>query len=233
MADDLVVGRAEASRRPDGRVFLSIDAWHEAVFDRLAEAMVPNLPTPLHTIVDEVDIDLRTAWERAGFTAGRREWEYLVSTDPRVAGRGAATDLGEVIVLPLGALPEEPLLQAYNMIRAEVGPDRMPVEITDCRGGAAIDPARYAVADRSGDIVGLLRIVSRRRHARIEFVAVRAGHRRRGIARALLTGVLDELHRSGIGTVSAYVDAGNTAAVALFDGLAGRRAGSNIELVLR
>ncbi len=39
LEDDLVVGRGEASRRPDGRMFVSIDAWHGAAFDRLAEAI--------------------------------------------------------------------------------------------------------------------------------------------------------------------------------------------------
>ena len=31
--DDLVVGRGDASPRPDGRLFLSVDAWHDSVFD--------------------------------------------------------------------------------------------------------------------------------------------------------------------------------------------------------
>lgn len=67
LEDDLVVGRGEASRRPDGRVFLSVDAWHGAVFDHLAEAMLRDLPRPLYTVVDEADLDLTTDWLRAGF----------------------------------------------------------------------------------------------------------------------------------------------------------------------
>ena len=34
--DDCVAGRAEAWYRPDGRLFLSVDSWHSAVFDQLA-----------------------------------------------------------------------------------------------------------------------------------------------------------------------------------------------------
>ncbi|MGW4485810.1 hypothetical protein ACWEOE_18455 [Amycolatopsis sp. NPDC004368] len=34
--DDRVTGRAEATTRADGRVFLSVDAWHRSVFDQLA-----------------------------------------------------------------------------------------------------------------------------------------------------------------------------------------------------
>jgi hypothetical protein len=32
--DDVVVGRGYAEHRPDGRLFVSIDAWHDATFDR-------------------------------------------------------------------------------------------------------------------------------------------------------------------------------------------------------
>ena len=52
-----MIGRGEASRRPDGRIFLSIDTWHRAVFDRLATAMLADLPSPLYTMVDEADHD--------------------------------------------------------------------------------------------------------------------------------------------------------------------------------
>jgi GNAT superfamily N-acetyltransferase len=58
LGDDLVVGRGEAWRRPDGRTFLSIDAWHGPVFDRLADAMLADLPRPLYTVVDEADLDV-------------------------------------------------------------------------------------------------------------------------------------------------------------------------------
>src|SRR3954452_15486997 len=83
LEDDLVAGRGEASRRPDGRMFVSIDAWHGAAFDRLAGAMLAALPRPLHTVVDEADLDLTAQWQRAGFTTRRREWEYAQPTDPR------------------------------------------------------------------------------------------------------------------------------------------------------
>src|SRR4051812_32078301 len=84
--DDLVVGRAHANHRPDGRLFVSIDAWHNATFDRLAEAMLAELPGPLYTVVDETDVELTANWQRAGFTIRRREWEYDVPTDPQITG---------------------------------------------------------------------------------------------------------------------------------------------------
>ncbi len=226
VADGRTVGRGDASRRPDGRLFLSIDAWHDSVFDRLAAVLLPELSTPLYTVVDEVDTDLRSAWERAGFTVHRREWEYFGSTDPRHTGLDSVPIPAEVRILPVGAAQEGPLLELYSTIRAEVHTVACPV------GTVPIDPARCAVATRSGRYVGLLRVATRRRHARIELVAVHTDIRRRGIARALLAEVLGALHGSGIETVSAYVDDADTAAVALFDGIS-RRAGSNLELVRR
>src|SRR5436309_15880432 len=80
LEDDLVVGRGEASRRPDGRIFVSIDAWHDAAFQRLAEAMLTALPRPLHTLVGEAEVELTLRWQRAGFTTRRREWEYALPT---------------------------------------------------------------------------------------------------------------------------------------------------------
>ena len=40
LEDDQVVGRGEATRRPDGRLFLSIDSWHGEVFDQIGRAHV-------------------------------------------------------------------------------------------------------------------------------------------------------------------------------------------------
>ncbi|MGY2061226.1 hypothetical protein ACW9HQ_40685, partial [Nocardia gipuzkoensis] len=146
VAEDRVVGRGEASRRPDGRVFLSIDSWRDTDFDRLAAAMLPELSTPVYTVVDEVDTDLRTAWERAGFTVRRREWEYFAAIGPQPDSIPA-----DVTILPLGAAEPEPLRSAYATIRAEIdatlGWDRMPDEVVGCPDGTmAIDPARCAVA---------------------------------------------------------------------------------------
>src|SRR5690349_6652705 len=71
--DDRVVGRGEATRRPDGRTSLSVDTWLGAVFDRLAAAMVAELTGPVHTLVDDADLDLVDRWKRAGLAVRRRE----------------------------------------------------------------------------------------------------------------------------------------------------------------
>ena len=238
LEDDQVVGRGDAARRPDGRLFLSVDAWHGAVFDRLAGAMLADLPRPLYTVVDVADLDLTSDWERTGFTIRRREWEYVVPTDPRVTGLGSVQPPPGVSTVPVGEAREAPLRALDRVIRDEVeatvGWHEMPAEVLPRPAGdTVVDPSKYAVAVRSGQYVGLLRLALVPRRPRIGLIAVRADLRRRGIARALLAEVLGSLHRGGIGTAFAEVNASNGAAAALFDGVGARRAGRTLELILR
>jgi ribosomal protein S18 acetylase RimI-like enzyme len=227
--NDQVVGRGEASRRPDGRLFLSADAWHDAVFDQLADAMLAALPRPLHTIVDEADPDLTAGWARAGFTTRRREWEYLVPTDPQVTGLHAVHPPAGVTIIPAA---EGPLRALDRVIRdeveASVGWREMPTEVLP---RSALDPTRCTVAAQADQYVGLVRLAGRPQQPRIGLIAVRAGQQRRGVGRALLAHVLGSLHSAGVPTASAEVTESNSAATALFDGVGARRVSSNLELV--
>lgn len=236
---DRVVGRGDTSHRPDGRTFLSIDSWHDAVFDQLADAMLADLPRPLYTLVDEADLDLTSCWERAGFATRRREWEYLLPTDPRITGLGSVRPPEGVTIVPVGAAQEGPLREVYDAIRAEVdatvGWDSMPAEVLARPDGTPLlDPLKYAVAVQADRYVGLLRVTGRvTRQPRIGLLAVRSDQHRRGIARALLAHVLGSLHRSGVETASAEVHESNGAALALAEGAGARRTSSNLELVVR
>jgi ribosomal protein S18 acetylase RimI-like enzyme len=253
LEDDRVVGRGEVSHRADGRPFLSIDAWHGMVFDRLAEAMLAYLPRPLYTVVDEADLDLMLQWERAGFAPRRREWEYVVPTDPRITGLGSATPPRGVTVLGVGEADAGPLWELDRVIRDEieatVGWQEMPAEVLSGPDGplrpdparldparpdtARPDPAKYAVAACSDQYVGLVRVAPLPRQPRIGLIAVRSDQRRRGIARALLAEVLGSAHRRGIATASADINQCNGPAIALFEGVGARPTGSNLEFVLR
>ncbi|MFF6995419.1 GNAT family N-acetyltransferase [Streptomyces sp. NPDC008313] len=233
--DDLVVGRGHAVRRPDGRLFVSIDAWHDAAFDRLAEAMPAQLPPPLYTVVDEADVALTAAWQRAGFAIRRREWEYVVPTDPGVTGLGAVQLPAGVTIVPAGRA-DESLLRAVDRairdeVEATVGWHSMPAEVIPRdEGDTVVDPAKYAVAAATDRYLGLIRVVTAKR-PRIGLLAVRAGEQRRGIARALLAHALGTLHHAGFAEAWTEVHESNRAASALFEGAGARPIGSNLELV--
>ncbi|WP_327319818.1 GNAT family N-acetyltransferase [Streptomyces sp. NBC_01235] len=233
--DDLVVGRGHAAHRPDGRLFVSIDAWHDAAFDRLAEAMLAQLPAPLYTVVDEADVELTAGWRRAGFTIRRREWEYVVPTDPRVTGLEAVLPPSGVTIVPAGQADESLLRAVDRAIRDEaeatVGWQSMPAEVIPRpEGDTIVDPSKYAVAAAPDRYLGLIRVVTVNR-PRIGLVAVRAGEQRRGIARALLAHALGTLHRSGFAAAWTEVHESNQAASALFEGMGARPMSSNLELV--
>ncbi|MEU8695001.1 GNAT family N-acetyltransferase [Streptomyces sp. NPDC048665] len=234
--DDLVVGRGLAVHRPDGRLFVSIDAWHDATFDRLAEAMLPELPAPLYTVVDESDVELTAAWQRAGFTIRRREWEYVVPTDPQITGLEAVLPPSGVTIVPAGQADETLLRAVDRAIRDEVEAtdgwwQSMPAEVIPRpEGDTIVDPSKYAVAAAPDRYLGLIRVVTVNR-PRIGLVAVRAGEQRRGIARALLAHALGTLHRSGFAAAWTEVHESNQAASTLFEGIGARPMSSNLELV--
>ena len=253
--DDLVAGRGHAARRPDGRMFVSIDAWHRAAFDRLAEVMVTDLPAPLHTVVGEADAEESADWQRFGFTIRRREWEFVMPTAaPASALTSALTsapaELAEpagsrvsrapagVRIIPAGQADENLLRDLDREIRAEVeasvGWHSMPAEVRPRpKDDTIVDPSRYAVAATAAAdrYLGLARVVTATRQPRIGLIAVRAAEQRRGIARALLSHVLETLHRSGVAAATAEVDESNKPALALLESNGGRRTSSILELV--
>ncbi|MFH7597918.1 GNAT family N-acetyltransferase [Streptomyces racemochromogenes] len=231
VSDGLVVGHGDVAHRPDGRLFVSVDVWQDPAFDRLAAAMLADLPAPLHTLVGAADPELAARWQRFGFTLARREREYVVPTAP-----GTPVPPPEVTVLPgtqadpgrLGAL-ERAIRQEVD---ATVGWRTMPAEVVPAPGGSLpLDPGRYTVAVRDGRYVGLVRVVPVRSRARIGLVAVRAGDRRRGIGRTLLAHALGSLHHRGITSAWAEVDESNAAAVTLLEGAGAQRHGGYLELV--
>ncbi|MFF7187695.1 GNAT family N-acetyltransferase [Streptomyces sp. NPDC008222] len=234
--DDLTVGRGVAWRRPDGRLFVSIDVWHSAVFDRVADAMLADLPTPLYTVVDEADHDSRSAWERAGFATASREWGYLVPTDPQVTRLSSVRPPCGVTIVPAGEAEEGPLRALDRLIRDEVeatvGWQTMPAEVLPRPAGTTVlDPSTYAVARHLDQYVGLVRVAPLTRQPRIGLIAVRTDRHQRGIARALLAHALGSLHHSGTASAWAEVNESNAAATALFESIGARRAASTLELV--
>jgi GNAT superfamily N-acetyltransferase len=140
--------------------------------------------------------------------------------------------------VPTGAADEGLLRELDRAIRDEVeatvGWREMPAEVLPRPDGITVrDLSKFTVAALPDRYVGLVQLAMLTRLPRIGLIAIRANQHRRGIARALLAHVLDSLHHRGIDTASAEVNESNGAAIALFDGIGGRRASSNLELVRR
>jgi ribosomal protein S18 acetylase RimI-like enzyme len=239
LVDDEVVGRGHALRRPDGRVFLSIDVWQDAVFHCLVDTMLADLPGTVYTVVDDDDHESQTRWRASGFVVCRQEREYLIPTDPAVTGLDSVTPPPGVTILPLGQADETPLVELDRVVRAEVtatvGWQTMPVEMVTRPDGTpgVVDPSMYVVAEQEECYVGLARIALVPRRARLGLVAVRTAQRRRGLARAMLAELLGTLHRRGITSVSAEVDDSNAPAQALLAGIGARQVGGAMELLHR
>jgi ribosomal protein S18 acetylase RimI-like enzyme len=230
--NDLVVGRGHATRRLDGRTFLSIDTWRDTVFHRLAAAMTADQPQfqPQYTVIDETDHNLLTNWVLAGFTTWRREAEFAVPTGPFRVNVPPGVTITTAAEAPLRELDQA----VRDEVESTVGWHTMPAEVLPWQGGTRpIDPANYTVAVRDGRYVGMVRVATMTRRPRIGLVAVRAAEQRHGIARALLDHVLNGLHSWGFEAATAEVDETNTAALALFEGFGARRTGRSLELVRR
>jgi hypothetical protein len=150
--DDEVVGRGHALRRPDGRVFLGVDAWADTVFHRLVSTMLADLPGTVYTLVDDDDRDTRASWRDAGFVVCRQERHYSVPTDPRVTGLDRDTPPPGVTILPMGLAEEEPLGELDRLVREEVsatvGWQSMPAEMFTRPDGTlgVTDPSKHVVA---------------------------------------------------------------------------------------
>jgi GNAT superfamily N-acetyltransferase len=238
LEDDVVVGRGHALRRPDGRVFLSVDSWRDDAFAVLAGAMVDDLGSPVYTVVDDDDREVFARWRSLGFAAHRHELELLVPTAAAVTGLDVVRLPPGASILGVGAADEQRLQDLDQALRDEIdatiGWLHMPAEVArPADVPRAFDPARYVVAVADGDYVALARIAPLPRRPRLGLVAVRGAYRRRGLARAMLAELFRSLHVAGFTGVSADVDQLNEPAMALLAGIGAQHVGGAVELVHR
>lgn len=234
--DDVVVGRGHALRRPDGRVFISVDSWRDDAFERLAAAMLCDLGSPVYTVVDEDDREVYERWRSLGFVDHRREVELLVPTAAEVTGLSGVSLLPGARILPAGSADRDRLRDLDQVLRDEInatiGWQHMPAEVArPSEEQGRFDPSRYVVAVQEDRYVGLTRIAPLPRRPRLGLIAVRTAYRGQGLARAMLAEAFRPLHESGVTGVCADVDQLNERAMALFAGLGARHVGGALELV--
>jgi ribosomal protein S18 acetylase RimI-like enzyme len=232
------IATAHAMCRPDGRWFVSIDAWDEAAWAPLVAVMIKDLGCDLHTVVDASDEATLASWRRFGFEVARREVDYLIPVDPGVTGLVESPLPDGMVLLGADAVDETELRLLHDALRADVpGSDGWlsdPQEFRErCFDERSFDPATYLIAldDTVPAFAGLVRIMLMPRRARLGLVGVRSGYRRRGLARALLAAAFAALPERGFTQVGAEVDATNTASIRLLEQLGGRRSGGSVVMI--
>ncbi len=234
-AENLVVGQADASERPDGRTFISVDAWTDAAFDQLADRMLTDLDGPLYTLVDDTDPALLAKWQQHGLQPRRREREYRLPSSGDAVGAALASPPAGVTLVTFGMADETRLRGLDRDIRREVeaasGWSSMPAEVLPRPNGrTVIDPSRYAVATRDGRYIGLVRVTGRPQQPRIGLLAVRADEQRSGVGRILLALALHAVHERRVDAVCTEVDETNTIAIKLLEKFGAQHTGTASEL---
>ena len=234
------IASAHALCRPDGRWFVSIDAWDDAAWAPLLEMMIKDLGCDLHTIVDESDEATLAGWRRFGFEVARREIDYAIPVDPGVTGLVASRLPDGMVLLAADAVDETELRLLDDTLRADVpGSDGWLNDPQEFREHSFneryFDPATYLVAldDAVPAFAGLVRVMVLPRRPRLGLVGVSSAYRRRGLARALLAAAFAALHDRGFTHVGAEVDATNTASIRLLEQIGGQRTGASVVLVRR
>ncbi len=229
--DDEVVGRVEVLRRPDGRTFVAVDAWHADVGAELLETVVRAVPEDLHSAVGEDDAVQLALFGLAGFTEVRREDEYVVPVVPGDSTAAGCTLVSarDVDIARLARLDDElrqdvPGAGGWHNDLAEFAERTFDARL--------FDPRTYLVAvdDRTGEYAGLVRIWRATRVPRLGLVAVRRPYRRRGLATALLHAAFVPLAARGITQVTAEADVLNVPSRTLLARFGARRTGGTVEL---
>lgn len=228
MRDGEPAGELQALVRPDDRCGLYFFDTAPDARGPLLDAAIAALPRDLYTECDETDLSAATA---RGFTVTRREHLYVFAT----------------------AIPESPLPQGIHVISAADadGPrwaaldDTLRADVPGSMGwhndpetfaAATIadpqfDPATYLIAVAgTGDYVGLVRVWRTTTGPRLGLIAVLPGHRRTGLAVALLSRAFASVTEP---EARCEVDENNVASNALFARLGARRVGGSVELVRR
>jgi ribosomal protein S18 acetylase RimI-like enzyme len=233
VGDDAVGGLA-VWLRPDGRRQLMFHDVEPEAYRALVEA-AGETPADL-VLMDEDDTAARLILGGLGFHQKRTERVYEIPIDPEMTGL-------EDAVLPAGI---DTISAAYaDVDQLRYLDDTLRQDVPGCAGwrsdpetfvtdtfGPQFDPATYLVAldHDEGEYVGLVRVWWPPRGPRLGLVGVRAGYRRRGIARALLARVFAVVYERGYEYVRAEVDMTNEPSNALVSSLGARVVGADVEL---
>jgi ribosomal protein S18 acetylase RimI-like enzyme len=237
---DRVVGAVTAFLLPNDRWFIAFDACREDSYSPLLAAVTANTGSDSYTTVDDADELMLELLGRIGFTAARRESNFLIPTDPQVTGlQVLAEEPDDVVVISAADAFEDDLRSLDEALRQDVpgtaGWKWDPGDFHEETFDSQFDPATYLIAvdSASGAYVGLARVWIGPGIPRLGLIATLAPYRRRGLATMLLARVFRVLHERGSTQVTAEVDDTNVASLSLLTRLGARRTGGSVELVKR
>jgi GNAT superfamily N-acetyltransferase len=206
----------------------------------LLDAALTRLDREVYVEVDEDGWEAGQIWSKHGFTVNRCEYAFVLSTDPAetgLAGCGLPTGFA---VLSAAEADVDLLRRLDDELRQDVpgvaGWRNEPADFyAQTFESPEFDAATYLVAVEvdTGDYAGLVRVWMTERGPRLGLIGTTAGHRRQGLARALIAKAFSTLHERGDVRVTCEVDHTNTASRALMAQLGARLAGGSVELVRR
>jgi len=220
--------------RPDGRLLVrSTEGWTAEAAAFAVEVANGRGATALAHIDGDSSAEY-AALVAAGFAESRRQAVVAFPAEPSLD----AVPPPGIELRSAADVDEDRLRLLDDELREDVpgtsGWRSTPGEFRDHTfADPDFDPRTYLIAvdGESGEYVGLVRIWMNPRGPRLGLVAVGRGHRRRGIASALIAGALEAVRASGASEVTTEYDLENVASRTLFERLGARRLGTRIELV--
>lgn len=224
--------------RPDGRCLVRPHGrWSpRAAAEAVGIASELGLPALAHLDADAHDEYVILA--RAGFTDSRTEARVVVDVAGALAMLRDAEVPAGVALRSAADVDEGHLRLLDDELRADVpGTSGWRSTAEEFRANTFEDPAfdgttyLVATADASGEHLGLVRVWMNRGRPRLGLVGVRRGHRRRGIASALLRRSFEAVRAAGEREVEAGYDVDHEGSRALAARLGARRFGTTIELL--
>jgi GNAT superfamily N-acetyltransferase len=231
LEDDLVVGRGHALHRADGRRLISVDTWRDDVFAVLARAIVADLGSPVHTVVDDDDREVLGRWASVGFRDHRREDVLAVPT----TDSGAAWPPGFTYRKASDLMGDDVRSLDQQLRRLAPGCENWVNEPGQFQELALdprfTEPEGFLVAKHGDELAGLVRVAKAGRRPRLVLVGTLEPYRGTGLARALLNTAFERLRARGVTHVTADVDETDTATRKLLDTLGAERIAGTVELV--
>jgi RimJ/RimL family protein N-acetyltransferase len=228
--DGQVVGAVHPWTSPDGNQRLFFDRTLPEAYG----ALVGKIEGPCMTIVDESDVEAVEALRGLGFLVARRSLRVEIP----VARTDCAVPEGYRVIsaadTEIGAL-----LKLDNALRGELpGSEGWESDEQWFReetyDSPFFDPEAYLIAmDGSGSYAGLVRIWNGPRPLpRLGLIGVLPAHRRRGLARSLISTALNALADRGAAVVTAEVDDTNAPSRALLTSFGATPTGAELDLTL-